>query len=464
MNNEETPLSPRLPVGTRYLPGYLFLVVLPLVAVVALVQSLGNSGVAALPGADSIVSSGHRLLLAIAVILAVTRLFGALLRLVGQPSVVGEITAGIILGPSVLGLLLPEATAWLFPADVVPSLETLSQFGVILFMFLVGREMPLDLLRRSGGTALALAQVSTVIPFLFGALLAAWALGDYRTNGTPLLALVLFVGVAFAITAFPVLARILHEQKLADTPVGTLGLATAGAGDAIAWCLLMVVSAVIGNGSLLSAFVACALVIGYGGALIAFVRPAMPRLVAAFERSGHTAVAAFLLCCVFASAWITDSIGAHAIFGAVLAGLILPRDSATVREVLGKIEGLTMWLLLPLFFAVVGLKLDLASIGGPADWGILALIIVVAAVGKIAGVAVFARLLGHDWRSSTGLGLMMNCRGVTELIVLQIGLSLGVLSPRLFTMLTCMALVTTAVTGPLLRRLQLHTAPARSAA
>lgn len=453
MTSENRRLSPR-----RLLPGYLLLVALPLIAIVVLVGALGRHGAASLPGAGSIVSNGQRLLLAIAVVLAITRLAGAALRRVGQPSVVGEIAAGIVLGPSVLGLLLPHAQAWLFPPSLVPSLDTLSQFGVILFMFLVGRELPFDLLRRNGGTAVALAQASTAVPFLLGALLAAWTLGSYRGGGTSMLALSLFVGVAFSITAFPVLASILREQQLTNTPIGTLGLATAGAGDAIAWCVLMVISMLIGNGSSASALVSCALVLGYGIVLIVFVRPALPRAVASLERAGNGAVAAFLLCCVFASAWLTDSLGAHAIFGAFLAGLVLPRDSAPVREVLSKIEGLTMWLLLPLFFAVVGLKLNLANIGGLAEWGILILIIVVASAGKIAGVTIFARILGHDWRSSTGLGLMMNCRGVTELIVLQIGLSLGVLPPRLFTMLTCMAMVTTAVTGPLLRRLRLHTA------
>lgn len=448
----------KLPAGTRFLPGYLVLVVLPLVAVIAVVHSLGQFEDVALSGADSLVFGGHRLLLTIAAILVVTRLFGALLRLVGQPSVVGEITAGLVLGPSVLGRFFPEMSAWLFPADAISALETLSQFGVILFMFLVGREMPLDLFRRSGATALALAQASTAIPFLFGVVLAVVALNDYRASGTPMPALALFVGVALAITAFPVLARILREQGIAETPVGALGLATAGVGDTIAWLLLMVVSAVIGTGSTHSAIAACALMVGYGAALLTVVRPAMPWLVARWERSGQPAVAAGLLCLVFASAWITETIGAHVIFGAVLAGLAVPRDSSVVRDVLGKVEDLTMWLLLPLFFAVVGLELDLAALGEAEDWAVLGLIVLVAGAGKIVGVAVFARMLGHGWRPSAGLGLMMNCRGVTELVVLQIGLSLGVLSPRLFTMLACMALVTTAITAPLLRRLRLGAA------
>ncbi|MEU7717512.1 cation:proton antiporter domain-containing protein [Streptomyces tibetensis] len=436
----------------RYLLGYLLLVVLPTAAAVALLVGLAEPRQAE---AAATVSAPSRLLPALVVILVVVRLVGAALRRLGQPAVVGEIVAGITLGPSVLGLFLPDVQQALFPASILPSLDTLAQLGVVLFMFLVGMELPLDLLRRSGPAAAALAQASTVLPFLCGALLAVSLLDVYRPAGASRLALVMFVGVAFAITAFPVLARILSEQRLTHTPLGTLGLATAGIGDVIAWCLLAAVTAVAGSASPAPAVLSCALVLVYSAFMFLVVRPAFTRFAPRLAGAGQPLVAAAVLTTTLASAWLTDSIGAHAIFGAFIAGVVMPRNSAAVQRIADRVEGLTNWVMLPVFFAVVGLKLDLPAVGGPHDWGVLALIVLVASAAKFGTVALFACLLGRRRRDATALGLMMNCRGVTELIVLQLGLTLGVLSQQLFAMLTCMALATTAMTGPLLRRLRL---------
>ena len=441
----------------RYLLGYLLLVVVPVLAAGAVVArvSADSSVDTSVGAARSALAQGSRLFLALAVLLLVIRICGVLGRRLGQPLVVGEIVAGIALGPSLLGRLAPEVQGWLFPPTLLPAADTLAQLGVVFFMFLVGRELPLDLLRRSGGKAAALAQASTAVPFLIGILLAVNLPGGYRPPGVPTLAFVLFVGVAFAVTAFPVLARVLSEQRLTGTPLGTLGLATAGIGDVLAWCLLAAVTAIAGRSSIAPAVLSCALVIIYGLLMVTVARPLLAAALPRIERAGQGAVAVTLLCVVLISAWLTDSIGAHAIFGAFVAGLITPRGSAAADLVVSRIEGLTMWLLLPVFFVVIGLKLDLGSVGGLTQWALLLLIVVLASVGKFGGVTLLARLLGNRWRSAAGLGLMMNCRGVTELVVLQIGLTLGVLPPRMFAMLTCMALITTAATGPLLSRLHL---------
>ncbi|HZF89580.1 cation:proton antiporter [Streptomyces sp.] len=436
----------------RYPLGYLLLVVVPAAAAVALLVTLAEPGRSGDP-ADAVHPS--RLLPALAVILVVVRLVGAALRRLGQPAVVGEIVAGLMLGPSVLGFFLPDLQRTLFPASILPSLDTLAQLGVVLFMFLVGLELPLDLLRRSGPAAAALAQASTAVPFLCGAVLAAALLDSYRPPGASRLAMVMFVGVAFAITAFPVLARILGEQRLTHTPLGTLGLATAGIGDVIAWCLLAAVTAVATSASAAPTVLSCALVTLYAAVMFLVVRPAFTRLAPRIGEAGQPLVAAAVLTTTLVSAWLTDTMGAHAIFGAFIAGVVMPRNSVAIQRIADRVEGLTGWVLLPVFFAVVGLKLDLPAVGGLRDWGVLALIVLVASAAKFCTVALFARLLGRHRRDAAALGLMMNCRGVTELIVLQLGLTLGVLSQQLFAMLTCMALVTTAATGPLLRRLRL---------
>ncbi|MGK5496583.1 cation:proton antiporter [Streptomyces sp. URMC 125] len=435
----------------RYLPGYLLLVAVPVAATVILLAGLDEPRRA---GEGSTATGPSELLPALAVILLVVRLVGAALSRLGQPAVVGEVVAGIVLGPSVLGLLLPDVQEALFPSALLPSLDGLAQLGVVFFMFLVGLELPLDLLRRSGPAAVALAQASTAVPFLCGTAVAAGVLGAYRPEGASSLALVLFVGSAFSITAFPVLSRILGEQRLTRTPLGTLGLATAGIGDVIAWCLLAAVTAVAASASPAPAALSCALVLIYGAVMFLLVRPAFSRLVPRLERAGQPMAAAVMLTTALASAWLTDGIGAHSIFGAFLAGVVMPRNSGVIRKVADRIEGLTNWLMLPVFFAVVGLKLDLPAVGGPRDWAVLVLIVCAASASKIGAVMLFSRWLGRGRREAATLGLMMNCRGVTELIVLQLGLTLGILSQQLFAMLACMALVTTAATGPLLRRLR----------
>ncbi|MEU5534705.1 cation:proton antiporter [Streptomyces sp. NPDC020362] len=436
----------------RRLLGYLLLVVAPLALALVLLSGLAEPRHS---GHSAATSTPSRLLPALAVIMVVVRLVGAALKRLGQPAVVGEIVAGIVLGPSVLGFFLPDVQRAVFPASILPSLDTLAQLGVVLFMFLVGLELPLDLLRRSGPVAAALAQASTAVPFLCGAALAAMLLDSYRPAGASRLALVMFVGVAFAITAFPVLARVLGEQRLTHTPLGTLGMATAGIGDVIAWCLLAAVTAVATSASTTPAVLTCVLIVVYAAVMFLVVRPALTRVAPRFEGAGQPLVAAAVLTTTLISAWLTDSIGAHAIFGAFLAGVVMPRNSVAIQRIADRVEGLTSWVMLPVFFAVVGLKLDLPAVGGPRDWGVLALIVLLASVAKFGTVALFARLLGRNRQDAAALGLMMNCRGVTELIVLQLGLTLGVLSQQLFSMLTCMALVTTATTGPLLRRLRL---------
>ncbi|GIG59600.1 hypothetical protein Lfu02_39720 [Longispora fulva] len=385
----------------------------------------------------------YRLLLAALVVVAVAHAAGAFLRRLGQPPVVGEIAAGFLLGPSVLGLLAPGVEAALFPAGILPFLDVLAQLGLILFMFVVGRDLPLAELRGSGGTAIVVGHATIATPFLVGVLVARILPEGYRPPGVPALVFALFCGVALSVTAFPVLARILTDRGLADTPVGALGMATAGVGDVTAWCVLALVVTVVRGGSPVTVLRTVALTIAFGALMWWVVRPLLAR---------YATSRVALLFVVLLSALATDRIGVHAIFGAFLAGVVMPRGSAVVAGFAQRVEGLTVWLMLPLFFATVGLRLHLEELGGQG-WLVLLFVLAAAVGGKVVGTLAPARAAGLDLRTSVGLATMMNCRGLTEIVVLNVGLSLGVISPRLFAVLVAMALVTTAMTGPLLSRL-----------
>ena len=386
------------------------------------------------------------LLLGLAVIVVVARVLGALARRLGQPAVIGEIVGGILLGPTLFG---GAVTRTLFPDGVRPSLSTLASIGVCVFMFLVGLHLDRDLLRGQGRLASTVSLSAIVLPFALGVLLALHLFDNHPTGDK--LAFVFFLGTAMSVTAFPVLARILTDKGLIDTPIGGLALACAAVDDVLAWSLLAVVATLAGAGD---DPWRVALVIPYALFMLFAVRPLLARLAAGRAGSGRLAGAAVLVAVaagLFLSAEATEWMGLHAIFGAFLFGVVMPRDGVTaLREhALPWIERVCSVLLLPVFFMVAGLKVDLSKVDLTA-LGELGLILLVAVGGKFGGALLGARLNGVRWRHSTVLATLINTRGLTELIVLAVGLQLAVLDQALYSLMVVMALVTTAMAGLLL--------------
>ncbi|MFF2627769.1 cation:proton antiporter [Kitasatospora griseola] len=441
----------------RWISVYSITVLVPVAAAVALLLTHHAGGATARAAAHPAGAGGplFRLLIAASVVIAVAALGGAVARRCGQPAVVGELVAGFVLGPSVLGALAPQVQHSLFPASVLPQLDLLAQLGVVFFMFLVGAELPSGLLRRSTRTGLVIGHASTAIPFLIGISMALWLHHRYPSNGAGMTAYLLFIGLSFAITAFPVLARILAERRMLHSPLGVTGMAAAGIGDATGWSLLVVVIAIVRGTSVTSAVLAVAYMAAFVVIMMLVVRPLLARTLRWADRrpSVRDGVSAGLICLVLVSALATDRMGVHTIFGAFMAGVVMPRQSPLFREMAGKIHGITVWVMLPLFFAIVGLRTQLNTLSGTTAWLTCLAVLVVAVVAKFGSGTVAALSVGgYSRRESLAIGAMMNCRGLTELIVLNLGVELGVLTPALFAMFVCMALVTTAMTGPILRR------------
>jgi Kef-type K+ transport system membrane component KefB len=388
--------------------------------------------------------------LTLTAVVALGWLLGNLLRFLGQPPVIGEVIAGIVLGPSVLGRLFPEAAEFLLPASVAPFLSVIAQLGVVMYMFLIGLELNLDSLKDRTQATVTIAHAGIVIPFILGAALALLLYPRLSTSDVAFTSFALFLGVAMAITAFPVLARILTDRRMQKTPLGVTALACAALDDATAWCLLAFVVGIAGA----TANVAL-VVIGWTGLYIAFMfliaRPILARLLTA--RSLTRGTSALIFVALLLSALATEFIGVHAIFGAFLLGAVIPHDSAVAREFTHKLEDLVTVLLLPAFFALTGLRTQFGLVSSLDEWLICLLIIGVATAGKFAGVCLSARITGLGWRASSALGILMNTRGLMELVVLNIGLDLKVISPALFAMMVLMALATTIMTTPLLQLL-----------
>ena len=393
-----------------------------------------------------------RLLLATAVIIVVARLFGLLARQVGQPEVVGEIIAGIMLGPSALGAVWPDATAWLFPDAVMPYLDVLANVGLIFFMFLVGLELDVRLLRGRGHAAVWVSQASIIAPFVSG---VALALVLFPILGSPqgsFTSFALFLGASMSVTAFPVLARILTERGLYRTKLGAVTLTCAAVDDVTAWCILAVVVTVVRATGASGVLVTIGLSLAFIAAMLLVVRPLLDRLAVYHEERGRLSALALagIFVGIIVSALITDRIGIHVIFGAFLAGVVMPHRPAFVEEITEKLHDFSVLFLLPIFFAFSGIRTDIGRIGSPGMWLLTGLVLLVAAIGKWGGSTLAARLVRLEWREASALGVLMNCRGLTELIILNIGLELGVLPPTLFAMLVIMAVATTVMTEPLL--------------
>ena len=345
-------------------------------------------------------------LLALAVIMVTARIVGAIFSKLNQPAVIGEVVGGIMLGPSLLGRFAPDVQAFVLPPGAMPALAAIAQVGVILYMFLVGLELDLKRVRSSLSQTVAISIASIVVPFTIGCALAVLLSGSLSAATVPMRSFVMFFGIAMAITAFPVLARILEDRGLQQTQLGTMALTCAAIDDAIAWALLAVIVTAVGAGA------------------------QTPMNTLKF-------------------------IAIHSIFAAFLAGALIPHRGRIASLVEGRLAGLVRLLLLPPFFAINGLRTQIGLVDTATDWALCAVIIAAATAGKWGGTALAARVTGLSWRDSSALGVLMNTRGLVELIVLNIGLDLGVITPRLFTMLVIMALVTTMMTSPILSRLML---------
>jgi Kef-type K+ transport system membrane component KefB/nucleotide-binding universal stress UspA family protein len=392
-------------------------------------------------------------LIEVLIVIGLSRLVGLGFKAIKQPLVIGEIFAGIMLGPSLFGLIAPGLAHSLFPAETMPYLNVLSQIGLIFFMFLIGLELNPKYLSGNLKTAILISNLSIIVPFAsaFGLSFVLYPLvSNNHVNFAPF---ALFLGAAMSITAFPVLARIITENNLQGTRLGTLALTCAAVDDVTAWCILAVAIAVARHGSIdQQAILTIIESVVYIGFMFTIGRWFLKRLSKHHHRAGRLSqlVLAIIYMGVVASALITEFIGIHLIFGAFLLGAVMPKDEELVRELAIKTEDFVLIFLLPIFFAYSGLKTQIGLLNSPNLWLLSALILLVAIGGKYTGTYVAARLSGIDKREASALGWLMNTRGLTELIVLNIGLELGVITPLLFTMLVIMALVTTFMTSPLL--------------
>jgi len=392
------------------------------------------------------------LLAQIVSIIIIARLFGWVCTKIGQPTVVGEVIAGIVLGPSLIGMYFPEFSAILFPVRSLDNLKILSQVGLIIFMFVVGMELDLKVLRNQARDAVVISHASIILPFALGMGLAYFIYQSFAPEGVQFLSFGLFMGIAMSITAFPVLARIVQERDIQKTKLGTIVITCAAADDITAWCILAMVIAIVKAGSFLSSLYTIGLAVVYVFMMIKTVRPFLKRvgdLHTSRENMSKPIVAIFFLTLIL-SAYIAEAIGIHALFGAFMAGAIMPENIKFRNIFIEKVEDIAMVLLLPLFFVFTGLRTQIGLLNDPHLWSITGVIILVAITGKFFGSALAAKFVGQSWKDSLSIGALMNTRGLVELVVLNIGYDLGVLNPQVFAMMVIMALVTTFMTSPAL--------------
>lgn len=391
------------------------------------------------------------LLIQIIAIIIIARIFGWIFRKIGQPSVIGEMIAGIVLGPSLFGLYFPEYALMLFPIESLGNLHFLSQIGLILFMFVIGMELDLKSLKNKANDAVVISHASIIFPFTLGIGLAYFIYDQFAPAGVDFTSFSLFLGISMSITAFPVLARIVQERGIHKTKLGTIVITCAAADDITAWCALAAVIAIVKAGSVNSAIYVIILAIIYVLLMIKIVRPFLSRISEVKSQNvlSKSIVGIFFITLIISS-FLSEIIGIHALFGAFMAGAIMPDNTRFRNAIIGKVEDFAVIILLPLFFVFTGLRTQLGLLDDPYQWKITAIIIGVAVVGKFLGSALAAKFVGQNWRDSLTIGALMNTRGLMELIVLNIGYDLGVLSAEIFTMMVIMALVTTFMTGPAL--------------
>jgi Kef-type K+ transport system membrane component KefB len=391
------------------------------------------------------------LVLQICVILLTARSVGWLLGKFRQPQVVGEMVAGIMLGPSLLGWVAPGVSAVLFPPESLELLHLLSQIGLLLFMFMVGLELDTKKLRQLSRVAFVISHTSIIVPFVLGALLAIHLFPRVTDNSLPFMGFVLFMGAAMSVTAFPVLARILTERNLLGTSLGTLTIACAAVDDVTAWCLLAVIIALVR--SELNRLALWQILLGlavYLSLMLFVLKPILRRVVVPKVNGKKTnLIIAVLLVCMFASSWATEWLGIHALFGAFFAGVIVPKENGITENVRKRLR-LPIVVLIPLFFAATGLRTSIGLISGSEMILYCALVFIVAVAGKFGGSMIAARVMGTPWREAAAIGVLMNTRGLIELVILNIGLDIGVLTRPLFSIMVLMAVGTTLMTTPIL--------------
>jgi len=397
------------------------------------------------------------LLVQVVLIVLVARGLGAVARMLGQPGVIGEMIAGVLLGPSCLGWLSPGVMTSVFPDSSMNTLRIFSQVGVILFMFLVGTDIDLSHFRAKARTAVWVSHASIVLPFLIGTTLSFFIYRSMAPSGVPFTAFALFLGVAMSITAFPVLARIVEERGLTHSSLGTMSLGCAAVDDVTAWSILAIVLAIVKADGWGSALPTLLWVVVFAVVMIFLMKPLLQKLISARESKilkmkyevEYNSWAAVILAFAFLCGLTTEIIGVHALFGAFLAGTIIP--AGRLRNFCkARFETVASGLLLPLFFAFTGLRTRVDLLNDWFSWAICLVVIACAVVGKMGGSMLAARWSGMNWRDAFSLGALMNTRGLMELIVLNIGYDLGILSSRVFAILVLMALTTTFMTAPLL--------------
>ncbi len=402
------------------------------------------------PFIDKLLQVPAILILQLVVILLAARIMGYLFQRIGQPLVIGEIVAGLLLGPSVLGTLAPQASGLIFPEESVGILQQLSQLGLIFFMFIIGMELDVNAFKKSANKAVWISIASLVIPFITGIILAYYLQDDFAPKNVQFSYFALFMGTTMCITAFPVLARIVQERKLTKTPVGTMAISVAAIGDVVAWCILAVVIALVKSGGISHSFLTIGLSVIYILFMFFLVKPFMYRLgrVYSSRETMGKPIVAFVFLLIMVSSLITEAIGIHALFGAFMAGLIMPENLNFKRIFTEKIEDISMVILLPLFFVSTGLRTEIGLINTGHLWVICLVITLMAIIGKFGGTLLASRYVGLNWNHSLVLGVLMNSKGLMELIVLNIGYDLGIIGPEIFVMLVLMALATTLLTGP----------------
>ena len=390
------------------------------------------------------------LLLQIITIIIIARLIGYLFRKLGQPTVIGEIIAGIILGPSLLGLLFPQVSLFIFPIDSLNNLYFLSQIGLILFMFIVGMELDTGVIKNKTNVAMIISIGSVFFAFVIGVLSSFYLYPEFKSQNSSFFSFAVFMGIAMSITAFPVLARIMQEKQLTKTYLGAIAITIAAVDDVIGWCLLAAIIAIIKAGNIIGAFSTIGLTSVYVIIMLFVIKPILKRagiIYVSKENLNKTIIALVFLFLLF-SAYITEAIGIHALFGAFIAGVVMPKNNNFKNILIEKIEDISLVLLLPLFFVFTGLRTQIGLLNNFHLWFVCIAIIFIAIIGKFVGTAVLAKVFKQSWKDSISLGILMNTRGLMELIVLNIGYDLGILSNEIFTMLVIMAIITTFMTGP----------------
>ena len=396
------------------------------------------------------------LVLQVVVVLAVCRVAGTLFQRVHQPRVVGEMFAGIVLGPSLLGWVAPRLSASLFPASSLGYLNALSQVGVIIFMFLVGLAINPRELKSQGRAAVLTSHVSITAPFVLASCLALYLYPRLSDDSVAFTSFALFMGAAMSITAFPVLARILNERNMLGSRLGTVAISCAAVDDVSGWCILAYIVALIRSShSGTPIWVTLGGVVGFALLMIYGVQRALKRFLISFEKRDELSenMVAFVIVLALGSALCTEALGIHLLFGSFLMGAVMPKEQKFVRYLIDRFETVTVTLLLPLFFAFTGLRTNITLVKGPEMWLYCALIVLVATAGKLGGSMLASWLTGMSAREAAGLGTLMNTRGLMELVILNIGLDIKVISPALFSMMVTMALITTFMTSPLLELL-----------